>query len=119
MRLSDYENEEAVEVLADMIEPAAIIMADPRVAEMFNSGKPKILLVKYALKEHKKSVVELIAALHRQKPKELKFTMISLIKDLLDIMNDPELQSVFTLQGQETEGEHSGAVTETTTEKDQ
>ena len=119
MRLSDYENEEAVEVLADMIEPAATIMADPKVAEMFNSGKPKILLVKYALKEYKKSVVELIAALHRQKPKEFRFTMISLVKDLLDILNDPELQSVFTLQGQETEGEHSGAVTETTTEKDQ
>lgn len=116
MRLSDYKNEEAIDVLADMIEPAAMIMTDPKVADMFNSGKPRILLVKYALKEHKKNVIELVAALHRQKPKELKFTMISLVKDLLDVMNDPELQSVFTLQGQNSESMSSGSAMESTEE---
>lgn len=115
MRLSDYKNEEAIEVLADIIEPAAYIMADPEITKLFNSGKPKLLVVKYALKEHKQDVIEVIAALHRSKPEDLKFTMVSLIKDLLDLLNDPELLQVFTLQGQETDGEHSGAVMETTT----
>ena len=118
MRLSDYENEEAIEVLADVIEPAAYIMADPKITELFNSGKPKLLIVKHALREHKQEVIEVIAALHRKKPEELKFTIVSLVKDLLDLLNDPELLQVFTLQGQETDGEHSGAVMETTAAED-
>lgn len=115
MRLSDYKNEEAIDVLADIIEPASYIMADPKVSEMFDSGKPKLLLVRYALKEHKQDVINLIAALHQKPVDELNFTIVSLVKDLLDIVNDPELQQVFTLQGQKNQDEPSGAVMEDTT----
>ena len=119
MRLSDSKNGEAIDVLADLIEPAARIMSDPKIPEIYNSGEPKLLLVRHILKEHKDDAINLIAILHQKPIEELNFTMISLVADMLDILNDPELEQVFTLQGQKTDGERSGAVTEATTEENQ
>lgn len=115
MKLSDYKNEDAIDVLADLIEPASVIMADKEIADLARSGKPKLLIVRQALRSHKKEVIEIVAAIHRKDPSEVQFNAISLVGDALDILNDPEIQQVFTLQGQTADGEHSGTVMEATT----
>ena len=50
MNLSDYKGEDAIDMLADLFEPAAYIMADKEVAEIARSGKPTIKLIKPMLK---------------------------------------------------------------------
>lgn len=111
MRLSDFKDEEAIDVLADLLSPAAIIMGDPEMEKIGNSGKPKLLMAQYALKAHKKEVIEVISILHRTPVKDLKFTVASLLKDLMDILNDPELQELFFSPGQMTDVASSGSVT--------
>lgn len=111
MKLSYYEGEEALDVLADLMEPAVAIMSDSEVKAIYNSGKPKILIAKAILKNQKKAVVELVSALHRKKPGEYKFNMITLLRDILDILNDEEIANLFTLPDTVTS---SGSVTENT-----
>ena len=118
MKLSDFENEEALDLLADIIEPAAEIMSDAKIVKAFRSGKPMLFAVGEILKTHKQSTIEIIAAMHKQTPKELKFNVITLTTDLLEILNDPEIQQVFTLQSQIQASSSSGSATESIGDKE-
>jgi hypothetical protein len=119
MRLSDYKNEEALDVLAEILEPAAIIVADKELVKLAGNAKTRIKAASYALKEHKKEVIAIIAALHRQEPEELEFSVASIGIELLDIFNDPALQEVFLSQGQMTSSESFGSATATTGESEE
>lgn len=119
MRLSDFENEKALDLLANIIEPATEIMSDEGIAKKYRSGQPKLLIVKDILRNHKKQAMEIIAAMHGVDVEHLKVNPISLTRDILEIINDPELQAVFTLQSQTEAAMYSGSVTESTEEKEQ
>lgn len=116
MKLSDIKGEEALDVLADLIEPVAIIMADKKVSNIYNSGQPKINLVKYIIKNHKSRVVEILAILDRKDPKEYEkdMSLLTLPIKLLELLNDEELISVFQSQGQNMGQTSSGSVMENT-----
>lgn len=117
MKLSDYRGEKALDILADLIEPAAAIMADKEITNAVRSNLPKIKIVKMAIKNHKPEVIEILAILDGENPKEYadKVTLFTLPAKLLEIFNDPELMSLFTLQGQRTADETtSGSATEST-----
>ena len=113
MKLSDFKDEEAIDVLADIIEPAARIMADNGMREMIESGVPPVELIRNALKARKKEVIEIIATLHRVPVEECHFNVASLARDLMDIVSDPELTQVFTSQVQTTASVSSGSAMET------
>ena len=114
MKLSDFENERALDLLADIIEPAAEITGDTKVVQLLKSGKPTLFAVAEILRHHKKSAIEIVAALHGERPDTVKFNAITLAGDVLDILNDPELQAVFTSQSQPSAVTSSGSATENT-----
>ena len=114
MRITDFENEEALDLLADIIEPAAYIMADKKVPELFKE-KPPIFTAGYILKNHKKSAIEIIAALHKESPEKIRFNAVTLLSDVIDLINDPVVKDLFTSQGQNMDEESSGSATESTT----
>lgn len=116
MKLSEYKGEKALDVLADLIEPASVIMADKEVTELARSKKPVVQIVKPILKKHKKEVIEILAALDGEDPKTYvkKVGIFTLPAKFIEIFNDPELMSLFTLQGQNTEKTNSGSATENT-----
>ena len=114
MRLSDFENEKAIEILAEIIDPAVEIMNDTEIATILRSGKPPLFAVKRALKYHKTAIIDIVAALHGETRNTVKFTMPMLIRDVLDMFSDPELQSVFSSQSQRNASESSGSATVST-----
>ena len=59
MKLSEYRNEAAIELLADILEPATKILADEKIKELING--PRISLIKYVLKNHKSEIIEILA----------------------------------------------------------
>lgn len=118
MRLSEFENEDALDLLANIIDPLSVIMTDDEITESIRSGKPKILIVKIAIKNHKKELVEIISTMHGETPETYKFNVFSLTKDVLDILNDPELEPVFTSQGQKMPQEFFGSAMENTEENE-
>ncbi len=120
MKLSEYKGEQALDLLADLMEPAMVIMADKEISRLAKANMPKIKLVKVAIKNHKREVIEILAILDGEEPKNYaeKVTLFTLPAKLLEIFNDPDLMSLFTSQGQTTETS-SGSATESFEESEQ
>lgn len=120
MKLSEYKGEQALDMLADLMEPAAVIMADKDISRLAKADVPKIKIVKAVIKNHKREVIEIMAILDGEDPKEYaeKVNLFTLPAKLLEIFNDPDLMSLFTLQGQKAET-LSGSATESIVESEQ
>lgn len=114
--LKQFENEDAIDLLAEIIEPTSLILSDEEFSKRWTSGQPVILAVKYALKNHKKEVVQIVSALHGENPETYKFNLLTLTADLILLLNDPYLKEVFTSQAQNETNEDSGSVTVSTEE---
>ena len=113
-KLSEYKGEEALELLAELIEPAMEIMTDADVVKNSRAGAmPKAIAA--ALRNHKQAVLNFMAAIERKDPKEYaeEVNLLTLPKQLLEILNDPEAVALFTSQGQ-TETASSGSASENT-----
>ena len=98
MKLSEFKDDAALDLIADIIEPAIEILADPAIKEAF--GRSKMAAIKVAIKSHKNAIREIVARLDGKNPEEYHFTALSLPVKLLTLLNDPELQQLFTLSGQ-------------------
>ena len=93
-KLSEIKGEEALDVLAEIIEPAAQIFTDENVKEALKSGS-RIKAAKIILKDHKKAILTLMAALEETPVEEYKPTLLALPALIIEILNDPELNSLF------------------------
>ena len=110
MRLSEYKGDEALDVLADLIEPSAEIFSDKKISAMYKDGATrKVDIIKAVLKNHKKSIVEIMAALDREDPATYTVNLLSLPAKILEILNDPELESLFGSAAQTGAVNSSGA----------
>ena len=109
MKLSDIKGEKALEVLADLLEPAAEIMSDKEAVKLFKSGQ-QIQGVSYILKQHTKACLTVLALTEGENPETYQPNVLSLPMKLMEVFNDPELMSLFTSQGQK-ESPSSGSAT--------
>lgn len=103
MRLSDFKGEEAIDVLADIIEPLTYILADEEIQKLSTEKNvPTIKYVKPMLKNHKKEVIEVLARLDNKSVEDYKSTLslVTLPMQVLELINDPEVQSLFQSQEQ-------------------
>lgn len=104
-KLSDYKGEEALDVLADIIEPMAIILADKDVKAMVmnkDEKTPIIKLVKPLIKNHKSEVIAILARVADMPVEEYEKTVnvFTLPVQLMDLINDPQVKSLFQSQSQ-------------------
>lgn len=118
-KLSEIRGEDAIEVLAQIVEPAAEIMSDKEIVSAAR-GEKRIRLVSLMLKTHKTEVLQIMAALDGvDYEDEVAYkqyvdsqNLLSLPKALLDIVNDKDLMDLFTSQGQDETS--SGSAMEST-----
>lgn len=94
-KLSEIKGEEALDVLAEIIEPAAEIFTDEAVKKALTEGKNKLEAVKVVLKNHKKAVIAVMAALEGVAVEEYQPPLLALPAMLLEVLNDPDLQKLF------------------------
>lgn len=97
MKLSEIKGEAALDLLADLIEPASEIMTDPEVKKLAQA-KNKGAIVKVIIKNHKKAIREILAALDGVPADQYEMNIFTLPMKLLEILNDPELVDFFTSQ---------------------
>lgn len=119
MKLSDFKGENALDLLADIIEPAAEILGDKEIAELYNGGWKKAAIVKIAIKKHKKEVIEILAAMDGVPVEEYSCNVLTLPLKLLEILNDKEFMELFTFAGQTGGAKSSGSPTENTEANEQ
>lgn len=115
MSYKDLKNEEAIEVLADIIDPSVEIFSDEEVAQAFRNGDT-MGGVKKILKSHAKAILEILARLDGFDPAEYECNFVTLPVRLLEFFNDPDMQILFQSQGQMEEATSSGSATENTEE---
>ena len=95
MKLSEYKNEQALDILADILEPSAKIFSDKEVKEAFGTGD-KIKDIKTAIKTHKAEIIEILAVLDGVPVAEYECNVLTLPVKLLEILNDTDLMSFFS-----------------------
>ena len=100
MKLSEIKGEKALDAMADLLDPLALIFADPEIQRSVKNDEPKMILVKKILKTHKKEAIQIMAILDGETPETYEVSLLKIPLKLLEIINDPEVQSLFTYQGQ-------------------
>lgn len=98
MKLSDIKGERALDVIADLIDPVAEILGDKEISAALQSGKAHAKAIKLALKNHKRAVLDMMAAIDGEDPETYQPSLFVLPKRLLDLLNDPEVQQLFESQ---------------------
>lgn len=117
MKISEIKNEDALDLLADIFFPISNILNDMTLRKKFQT-ETKATIAMYILKNHKRSIIEILARLDGVKVSEYNANIVQMTKSLLDIMNDKELMDFFQSQGRSMGDASSGSATETTGETD-
>ena len=121
-KLSDYQDEQALDLLADCFEPAVNILTDEAFAKAFDGGR-RIEAVKIAIKNHKPDVMAVLAAMEGVPVREFHCSVLTLPMRLGEvigeIMNNPEVMAFFTQQGKKKSGTAFGSAMESTEENEQ
>ena len=124
--LSDFRDEQALDLLADVFEPVVKIMSDNEFLTAFDKGK-RLEAVKIAIKNHKPEVMEVLAAMEGVPVSEYHcnvFTVPIRLGEVVGaIMKEPELMAFFTPQGKTKSKEYtktsSGSATGITKETEE
>ena len=114
MKLSEFRDDAALDLIADVIEPAREILADPAIKEAFS--RSKMAAIKVAIKSHNNAIREIVARLDGKNPEEYHFTALSLPVKLLTLLNDPDLQQLFMSSGQMEDATACSSASESTEE---
>lgn len=112
MKLSEIKGEQALDVLADLMEPIGELVLDKELVELIQSNKPKLLAVRKALKDHKKEVLTILAILEGENPETYKPSVIEIPVKLVELLNDEAVQMLF--QSQELNPTSFGSATANT-----
>lgn len=114
-KLSEIKGEYALDVLAEILDPATEIIADEEVHKLYEKGK-RVLAVSTAIKKHKKAVIHILAVLDGEDPETYKPSLLAIPIKAMEIFNDPDLIQVFSLQAQNVDESSSGSATVNTEE---
>ena len=115
MRLSEARGEDAIDLLAGLIDPVTEIATDKEIERLSKDGTTKIAhLVKVALQNHKKAIVEILAALDGVSAEEYNDNAMTMMRKLLQLMQDPDVMSFFGFSLPTMAEKSSGSVTANT-----
>lgn len=113
MKLSEYKNEDAIAVLADLSEPVISILNDEEVQSVFKKDKKQMLeIAQVILRRKPKEIIQVLAITDGIPIEKANYTVYGLLTKTLEILNEPELVDFFKSQGQSLAEELSGSATE-------
>lgn len=107
MKLSEYQGEAALDILADLIEPAGEIMSDKQIGDVFKENRFRAIGL--AIKNHKKAVMQIMATMDGVPVEEYKCNVFTLPVKILELLNDPDIVQLFTYQGQTGDADSTGS----------
>jgi hypothetical protein len=96
MKLSDFKDEKAIEVVAALLVPMGNIAKNAENAEA--RGKSKLEFASSMLKNNAADVKNMLAILSDVDPEDYHCTAASVLVDVMQMFNDPELMQLFGLQ---------------------
>lgn len=113
-KLSDYKDEEALELWCDLLDPLARVIGDKEVAQVVKSGKPTLVIAKTILKAHAKDATDILLRIDPTPINGLNI-VLRLIDLLEELGANEEIKTFFGFAAQEkTNDEFFGLPTENT-----
>lgn len=100
-KLSEYKGEEAIEILADLTEPAIEVFADKDFSRLIQ-GKQIPKAISAALKNHKTAVLDIMWVIDGKPGERAEYApgVFALPVKLMAILNDPDMMSLFRSAGE-------------------
>jgi hypothetical protein len=101
-KLSEFKDDEAMDVLAEILEPASNLIGNPNFKTAIRGDKEKgikknrLQAVKIAIKENREDIVKIMAILNEKPVEEFHYNLLTLPKMMLEIFNDKELIDFFS-----------------------
>lgn len=93
-KLSEIKGENALDILADLMDPISEFITDDEFIRLVKNDV-RIKAVSYAIKNHKKAVLTIMAILEGVDPDKYEPPLMRLPVMLLELLNDPELMTLF------------------------
>lgn len=107
-KISEIRGEDALDILADLIEPVSVIFIDEAFVQAIRENR-KIDAVKVVLRNHKKEILTVLAILNGVEPESYNPSLAELPVLVINLLNDPDLAEVFSSADS---GTNSGSATE-------
>jgi hypothetical protein len=92
--LSEYKDEECLDILAEILDPINKIAKDKSVKKSYES-EDMLKLAKAIIKRHKTEVVKILATLDNKKVEDYHYNFITLMQDVINIISDEVLLDFF------------------------
>lgn len=96
------QNEEQLDLFADLMEPVAEILVDPEVRRNLTKDA-YTRAIKPAIKNHKGAVIEILARLHGEDPETYRVNALMIPFELVKLINRPEVQDFLSSLGQDND----------------
>lgn len=95
-KLSEVKGEEALDVLAEIIEPIVTIINDEEVKAGFETNVAKSVSV--ALKKYKTEILQIFASINGKSVEETceEIDILSLPSYIVDVLSEPAIRRLFT-----------------------
>lgn len=114
MKLSEFKGEEAMLILAELIDPASEIIKDERIKQIKANNGQMSDVIKILLKDHAKPVLKILALLNRENPETYSPSLIELPTMLIELLKDEDFMAVFHLRSLNEVGEPLTSASENT-----
>ena len=104
-KLSEIRGEDALDVLADLLDPVSEICTDKEIVDLVKDKEvenKKLKVATLILHNHKKSIIRILALLEGVNPEKYSPSLAVLPVLVLQLLNDPDVVSVFQFAGPET-----------------
>ncbi|WP_305116639.1 hypothetical protein [Acutalibacter muris] len=112
MRLSEFKDEKAIEVVAALLEPIGKIAKNPKNQESRGEGKTILDFAAAMLKNNPADAKDMLAILADKEPESYHCNAATVFRDILLMLSDPEIMELFGVQSKTPPS--SGSVSETT-----
>lgn len=95
-RLEDARGADAIDLIADLIDPLTEIAQDEEILELTRKkGTPVFKIVQAILRRHKDSAIQILAIIDGVEPEDYKGNVFTIIGRLLGLLNNKDIQSFF------------------------
>ena len=114
-RLSDFKDENAIVVVAQLLEPIMTIVTNPGNGK-FKDEKNGFKMFSGFLSNSPKAMMDIFAILSEQDADNYHCDGVEVTKNLMTLVSDSRLLELFTSQGQTGDATSSGSASENTVE---
>lgn len=95
MYLTEATNEEALDALAELLEPCEEIFTDAELKAMFDKNESQMVIIRHAIKNHKQAIIKILAVLDGVPVEEYKCNVLTIPVKLIELLNNKELAPFF------------------------